>query len=530
MLVSFVVAFQIHHHNGSGGQAQDWSVSIVPSMFRIAQRQPVTAVGHYSLRAARGEYACFQIVISAAAVSLTGVQIKVPDFVNDSGTIPSSQVTLYGEHYIRVTNASPDPGGSNRPLGKGWYPDALIPMTGDGAGFQGIAGIGFDVNPTANSPVWVDIRVPDDAIPGDYVGIFRITAAEGERDVTVLLQVRNFSLPLAPTLKSSFGMHEPALTDRRIHELLIEHRVMPESVNPEDSADLVARFGLNTTSLRFYSNFNKATCTMNAPPSLETIRATSQLYPKNLDIHLYSADEIDSCPHVFSTVRQWGQTIHLASSRIRHLVTVAPSESLFSDGAGRPAVDIWPLLPKLWDQYADGIAQARALGSEIWAYTALVQDNYSPKWEIDFAPINYRIFPGFLAQSMDLTGILYWRVESWTRSPFEDLRGYSISGHFYPGEGMLIYPPWPGGPGGSPNPSMRLKWIRQGVQDYEYTAILKRLGRGDWAMNLARSAATNWHQWTRDPNLVESVHDQMGAEIDRIYTSKARLKSARDQQ
>ena len=38
--------------------------------------------------------------------------------------------------------------------------------------------------------------------------------------------------------------------------------------------------------------------------------------------------------------------------------------------------------------------QALAKGDAVWSYNTLVQDAYSPKWEIDFDPINFRIQPG----------------------------------------------------------------------------------------------------------------------------------------
>ena len=53
--------------------------------------------------------------------------------------------------------------------------------------------------------------------------------------------------------------------------------------------------------------------------------------------------------------------------------------------------------------------QALAKGDSLWSYNTLVQDPYSPKWEIDFDPINFRIQPGFISQSLGPTGMLYWR-------------------------------------------------------------------------------------------------------------------------
>lgn len=495
---------------------REWTVSTASAMERVGrseQRPGKTAV---TVRGARNEYVSFQIVISAGGKVLRGVKVSASDLTGPGGIqIPHESLSFYREYYVHVVKPSPDRGWGNRPLGEGWYPDALIPLVAKPSAQNRNAG--FDVGAGMNQPVWADVLVPAGAAAGTYRGVVGITSGGQTKDVQMTLRVWNFELPLRPTLRSSFGMHEPALTDRSIHELLLQHRVMPASVNPEDAQELSTRYGLNATGLRFWSNFSKTTCTMNPPPSATSILAKMAQYPPGVQIHLYAADEIDPCPQVFKTVRQWGAAAHGADSRLQTLVTVAPTHELFSDGTAtqRSAVDIWALLPKYWDLDADGIREARARGGEIWAYTALVQEAYSPKWEIDFAPINFRIFPGFLAQSLGVTGILYWRVELWNASPFDDLGGYTIGSYSYPGEGMLLYP---GAPVGvkSALPSMRLKWIRAGVQDFEYTAILKRKGREEWALKHARRAGTDWHNWETDPEVLETMRAQMGDEIERL--------------
>ena len=432
-----------------------------------------------SIRAARGEYEGFQIVVSAGVSPVTGVNVEASDLLaSDGNSIGRDNLTLYREHYIEVTSPSPDPWRGNRPLGKGWYPDALIPFSDTGKGRRSadeLRAAPFDVGQNRNQPVWIDVHVPSDAYAGTYTGTIRVSiqvpGGHQEKTVTVWLRVWNFELPLRPTLKSSFGMHEPNLTDRRVHEVLLRHRIMPESVNPGDARDFQQRFGLNITALRFWGHSSRNTCTMDASPPAPRIAAALRLYPADLPVYMYPADEIDPCPNLFSTVRDWAAAMHIADARVSNLVTVAPKPALYDDGrgAGRPAVDIWTLLPKAWESDGPAIREVQARGQEVWSYNALVQDPYSPKWEIDFAPVNYRIQPGFLSQSLGITGLLYWRVDLWTASPFEDLRGYTIDGNFYPGEGMLVYP---GQPAGFDTilPSMRLKWIREGVEDFEYVA------------------------------------------------------------
>jgi hypothetical protein len=114
-----------------------------------------------------------------------------------------------------------------------------------------------------------------------------------------------------------------------------------------------------------------------------------------------------------------------------------------------------------------------------------------------------------------LTGLLYWQNDLWTKDPWHDVQTYAADGRDYPGEGMLLYPGTEVGIVGIV-PSMRLKWLRDGVEDYEYVQILKGLGRRDLALKLARKAGRDWRNWTQDSRVVESVRLELGREIHKL--------------
>jgi hypothetical protein len=500
-------------------------------MQRIGKADRPAERAEVKIWAARGEYEPFQIVITAGTEDTRSVYLEASELIGpERNVIPSANLAFYREYYIHVVNPSPDPGRGNRPLGRGWYPDALIPFLDPETGRRtegDIPSAPFDVNPNQNQPVWVDVYVPIDARPGLYTGSVRVSSAQAEVRIPVSLHVWSFSLPLEPTLKSSFGMHEPLLSDRRVHEILLKHKIMPVSVNPGDAREFQQKLGQNTSALRFWGNSDRNKCIMDPPPSPDQIASELRQYPANLPVYVYPADEIDPCPNLFNTVRSWAVNMRAVDPRIKNLVTVSPVPALYDvGGMGRSAVDIWTLLPKAYESAGDRIKIVQAKGDEIWSYTALVQDSYSPKWEIDFAPINYRIQPGFISQSLGLTGILYWRVDQWTAAPWQDVTGYRIDGNTYPGEGMLVYPGREAG-ASSVVPSMRLKWIREGVEDYEYVAILKRLGRGDWALAHVHRAAADWRIWTQDVKVLESVRRELGDEIEKLWPSEALNSSPR---
>jgi hypothetical protein len=72
---------------------------------------------------------------------------------------------------------------------------------------------------------------------------------------------------------------------------------------------------------------------------------------------------------------------------------------------------------------------------------------------------------------------------------------------------------------------MRLKWLRDGSEDYDYIQMLKNAGYGSWALNLAYSVGPDWTNWTRSNSLLESVRLQMGQALDQIYGGSGSTQS-----
>jgi hypothetical protein len=113
-------------------------------------------------------------------------------------------------------------------------------------------------------------------------------------------------------------------------------------------------------------------------------------------------------------------------------------------------------------------------------------------------------------------------VDKWPADPWNNVNNagtYSSSN--YPGEGMLVYPGKQVGVQGVVA-SMRVKWLRDGVQDYDYVQMMKELGKGDEAMEIARSVGPDWVHWTRDPNAVEAARKKLGERIDQLMTAASR--------
>jgi len=474
-----------------------------------------------SLSAARGESLSFQIVANGASQGLGNVNVTVSDLTGPAGqVIPRANFTLYREKYVRVTSASPNWKGTNQPMGPGWYPDALIPFTDPETGKPlsgaSLTAVPFDVKAGNNQPIWVDLLVPRSAEPGKYSGTYTLTSNQGSFNGAISLRVWNFALPIVPTLKSSFLFFQAgSLAAQRE---LLRNKISPLSTSPADQPLLMKEDGLGLTQTGPFSGADVGRCHMSPAPSVSQFKSLVAAQQPGLMLYDYSADEIGHCTNLYPTIKQWANNMHQAG--IKNLISMSPTPALYTDGSesGRSAVDIWVLLPVMYNNSKTQVTEVLKKGDSVWSYNTLVQDAFSPKWLIDFDPVNFRIQPGFISHSLNLSGLLYWRIDKWPSDPWNNVNNAgTYSSANYPGEGMLVYPGQPVGVKGVVA-SMRLKWLRDGVEDYDYLQLLKEL-KPDLAMEIARSVGPDWTNWTRDPRAIEAARQKLGEAIDQLKST-----------
>jgi hypothetical protein len=81
-----------------------------------------------------------------------------------------------------------------------------------------------------------------------------------------------------------------------------------------------------------------------------------------------------------------------------------------------------------------------------------------------------------------------------------------------PGDGIFLYPPGPIGSTESA-PGIRLKAIRDGIQDYEYAQILKNLGQTTFLNPIILPIAASWTNWSQSTTVLEGVRLQLGQQL-----------------
>jgi hypothetical protein len=207
--------------------------------------------------------------------------------------------------------------------------------------------------------------------------------------------------------------------------------------------------------------------------------------------YIYMKDEPNDAEE-YEIVRQQGELIR--ESGIKRLCTEQTVTSNPEWGTLYGAVDIWCPLWCLYDE--DTARERQELGEEIWTYTALCQGRgTAPFWQIDFSPVQFRA-PFWVSWHYGAKGFLYWSSIYWTagQDPW-------TTPHFreqYWGEGMLLYPGKDIGLSG-PVPSIRLKLIREALEDFEYMTLASRQGHKAEVDEVVVSLVRSFNDWSPNP-------------------------------
>jgi hypothetical protein len=521
----------------------------------FARVRPRDSPGHKSaavLSAARNEYAPFQIIVRAGTGGLKRVNAVADRLAPKRGhAIPADRITLYREHYIELTKLSPKSTGA-----RGWYPDALIPFLDPATGKPPVharfAAAPFDVAPNSNQPLWIDVLAPQDATPGKYTGEITISA-EGisPQKVPIELTIWDFSLPETPSMRTYFGDAEaepllpPQITAGRgkeqsgqralktaYAEVMAPHRIsspiprflMPKvnedgSIDPQPTdAELkrwIERFHITGFPVPFPGKEGQgwqgdplgAERDRNAR-YLRSIYAYLRARHWDKMAYVYIADE-PSSQEAYDNVRARSKFVREVTPGLKVLCTRGPQVRNPPWGSLVGFVDIWVPLWPIFDEAA--VKKRQSAGEEIWSYTALCQGRQdTPFWELDFPLLNYRI-PMWISWRFGITGLLYWSATNWasSRDIWTDPVTYEKQ---YNMEGSLLYPGVDAGVQGFVT-SVRLKQIREGLEDYEYLNILaKQQGRAV-AQRLVKKLARNWHDWDTDARHLLEAREEIARSI-----------------
>ena len=503
-------------------QSASFSAWVMSSLARVGRFDAPGSTSTIALSSARGETVDSQVIVQAPAGGLTNVNLSASTLTGPGGaTIAPSNIILYREYYITVNGTASYGGGSNPPLGSGTYPEPLIPFNDPETGAPLCATAAMlkacnaSLSAGQNQPYWIDISVPHGATnapPGAYTGTISITADQGTATIPVALTVWNFGLPIQPSEHSLWTLWPPAAgnTTSTLAQALMRNKIMSwYDVAGNASSDITA-FGLSRSGLDGYY-FIGIQCngSYSSLPSTSQINAAAANFPAGLALDFYLADELNGCTADYSPIKTMGTNAHAANRSVKTMMTInAVDSNLYG------AIDHWVLL--------DSVQQWPALpftgGGDLWSYTSCNAGfGNTPEWMVDYPPINERIQAGFLNWTQGATGILYYRSDGWTAgntiASWNNVDTAACGGGLgRPGDGIFLYPPSPIASTESA-PGIRLKAIRDGIQDYEYTQILTNLGQVTFLNPIVLPIATGWANWNHSPSVSEAARLQLGQQL-----------------
>ncbi len=424
----------------------------------------------------------------------------------------------------------------------------------------------FELFRGENQPIWVDVYVPKNVPAGIYKGKCTVTAAGGiSGQIPVTLTVWDFTLPDGPTHKNHFGSfynisryfnvkrdseefkqiemrYCQAMSNHRINPP-IPHRLLP-GVNNDGSLNIIPERAKGLKE--FIDKFHVTDFEIPRAPFVRLPHSTLRedykyISPENRKkaqryyrdfynylkqngwekrAYIYMLDE-PNLRENYEQVLVLGRLVHEAAPQLKCLVVeqTYPQNPSWPDID--PAVDIWCPLWSFIDEKT--IGEKISHGDEAWSYTALVQRSprchpeYEkvkgldpPYWHLDRPLTVYRV-PTWINRRYNITGLLYWTtitkvIEPWLNPAFSH---YGI--HFN-GGGFLFYPGLPCGIDG-PVCSMRIKNLRDGMEDYEYFTILEKLGGKATVAKIVNTVAPNWWNFSKEPDNLLAARDKLADQI-----------------
>ena len=491
-----------------------WVVPAGEKVFPSSVPGESTAV---SLQAAANEYEAAQVAVTLAAPAAVTLSW-------DAGADPLlvANAELFRVGYVIVTK--PSTGAGSRP---GPYPDPLLP-----------AQFGQPVDlPAGTTAFYVRVHVPPGAATGDYLGALTVSGAGDPVAVPVSLHVWDFgwtrpsvhtafAMSVASVMKSVAGVvdatpeNEAKLSDV-YYRFFAEHWINVTGLRPRppvdrdtgvvDTTGLAERFGpylglpgvddgiFWDSAYPLSGGFPWGKLDPEAQrPQLETaardVLSFYRAHGWDRRAYFYVFDEPG--PDAEIKAEKFAEVVHEVSAglgfRARVMLTDWPRPRTMGGRAANAFlfddVDVW--CPSMYRYFLalPALEDRKAEGSEVWWYSYASHDiGRYPTFLIDEPLTEERAFT-WMTWRYGASGILYWGTTRWGdsvtgdpyRNPYLDPLSYGGRNRWYAnGEASLIYPgyepslgltdPW-----APPVSSLRLESLRDGIEDYEYLAMLQR--------------------------------------------------------
>ena len=451
---------------------------------------------------ARNEYEGVQVVVEAPWRDVTVKNVAISDLVSPAGkVIPKDAFTWWRVDFVETTITP------NYAVDRvGWYPDPMMPAEK------------FTVAQSSRVPVWVSLHAPKDAAAGVYRGSVTVLV-EGRPPAVVPLTVTVYDFTLTDethlrTLTwfagggvryfySSAGLFEGLdrnakreLSEKistRYEDILLEHRLGPggqvasvvrknRKTGKYNFAGVDARLerligkGMNAFIMGTAPNLRRQRKKVYSPQFIANFTEMLKAYGDHLrekgwidKAYVYTFDEAPRS--YWGEVKKIAAAIKKAAPELRILQCLNQPKGV-KELAGH--VDVFDVY--IQQYHRTGVAEMQKTGTEAWLAICCYPSTH-PNLFIEYPLIDARLAAMF-CWKYKAAGFEYWSPVSWRPNTRKPLNNRWPNAPWNPntfgrynGDGYLLYP----GPGKIPYPSIRLKALRDGFEDYEYMWTLNEL-------------------------------------------------------
>lgn len=548
-----------------------------------------------SLRSARNEFFAFQVIVESDS-PLKKVDARVSSLKGPAGAvIDKPHIALFKEWYVNVRSVSTGYEGTS--LGPGWYPDALMPERRvdlfPGFPFS-IPDVYNNIPGQKNQGLWIDVYVPYDrkaAPPGRYTGEVVVSWEGGGQAVQVALDVWDFALPeeshLPGDIWNGSMRSMPPGEELAYYQLARQHRFTPliyayrpgltikgstvaldwtefdRRLSPylDGSAFTIQRgywgpgYGLPLDHIMLPLNNekrgNKATAwPMAVPdqgrtPEFEAVwKETGRQIRAHLDcdprwskvMKVAFLDGLDESydEAAYEKMLYYGKLLHDGIGRGWFKYRI-------DGGYSRPVMERLSKEVELWichtvDFNIDDVQYLRTKGVDTWFYGPMIYEKKENSGcgsntflDLDLL-VNRGI--GWVGWKYQ-TGWVEWEFD-WNAfaSWYEAENFKEADGRSYNGSGQLIYRGAVMDYDG-PIPSIRLKAMRRGLQDYEYFWLLANAAgdrkEADDLVNsvvykrpFGKAALLDVEIWKNSPEAWDNARTTAGERLDRHVRTSSR--------
>lgn len=496
-----------------------------------------------ALSAARNEYEPLLLFVrSQAAVTIRDIRVAVPAPIAASA---------YRAAYYRVDTPS------NVLGAQGLWPDALIPLRDAYVG-ERRAALPYRLAPDFTQLFWIDLFVPAAMRAGQYGGWVTVDfAGWSSQRLDFTLRVHDFVLPATASLKSNFGFDGGFLAQG--HARSFPPAALIALVQRYNRAGLAHRVSLSGGSgvaprveiadgrveMDWRDYAREIGPVLNGEPRLTTtdVRGTSRFYRRLPQLgpqyfkawaDYFAAHGIDTPLYAITfdepqTEEDFRQSDLRAAAmagarpRVKPLAITDEPERLDL----RRYAALCPIINVVHGAYGpnrrDEFAYLqRKYGLELWWYQSCKSHacedvggedtRFWPSYMIDSPATHQRIMP-WLTWKYRMDGELYFHtVFAYSKTdPWRTQYLFGGNGDgtlFYPGRARLI-----GGRTDIPIESIRLKFIREGYEDYEYLRLAeKTVGRARTA-RLLHGIVNTTFDWSQRPQDLMGLRSRLAALI-----------------